>query len=87
MEEAVAFFYDNEYDSELSIRSATGKRTLSNPKLHMSNQCSRNLNSRASAYVVKLGNTKKLEHKCTAYITITENSLRSEGKKGGWQFN
>ena len=43
LEEAVAFFYDNEYDSELRVRGTNTKKTLRHPRRYVQFQCARSV--------------------------------------------
>ena len=84
LDEAIAFFYDNEYDSEFCRRSSnvnTKKRRRLHNHVYINNVCVRSAGSSSRAYVGKLGKSKKLNHKCPAYITIVENSPRTSGEK------
>ena len=88
MEDAVAFFYDNEYDSELNIRGTNTRRTPRRPRRFVHFLCARS--TPTTKRPIKYGSTrtKQLDHKCPAHVTIVENSQRVSGNKTtGRRFN
>ena len=76
-EDAIAHFYDNEYDTELSISSGSKNKTKNPNDKYLLFTCGRSSKGKYE-YQIKSGRPKvrkRLEKKCPAYIIM----------RGGWQ--
>ena len=88
LEEAIAHFYDNEYDSEFCKHSTqykdrSRKRSVpsgtSDINLHF--QCNRSGTKSTDYQPKKPRTSRKLDEKCTAKITINQNTNALNGEK------